>query len=163
MFSIIGSDGKTYGPVSAEQIRAWIAQGRVDNRTTVFVAGASEWTYIGICPEFAKDFSVPPPVAAPIAPAFKLVPKTNSFATAGFIFGLLSWGCCGCCPFSVFGLTFSLIALAQISASSETQSGRALAIVGLICSATSLLLGLGFGFLQMVMQPGNVAWHVGRF
>jgi hypothetical protein len=35
-YKIIGTDGKTYGPASAEQIRQWLAQGRVDSRTAVF-------------------------------------------------------------------------------------------------------------------------------
>ena len=41
-YKITGNDGKTYGPVSAEQIRLWIAQSRVESRTPIFVEGASD-------------------------------------------------------------------------------------------------------------------------
>ena len=30
MFTIIGGDGKEYGPVNTEQLRAWIAAGRAN-------------------------------------------------------------------------------------------------------------------------------------
>ncbi len=65
MYKIIGNDGKTYGPVPAERIREWIVQGRVDSRTTVLAEGAADWTFIGLLPEFAREFSGPPPVTAP--------------------------------------------------------------------------------------------------
>lgn len=39
-YTIVGSDGKQYGPVTAAQIRDWLRQARVDSRTPVFVAGS---------------------------------------------------------------------------------------------------------------------------
>ena len=39
MYKIIGSDGKTYGPVTAEQLRGWMAQHRVESRTPVLPDG----------------------------------------------------------------------------------------------------------------------------
>ena len=33
MYTIIGGDGKEYGPVTAEQIRSWIAAGRANLET----------------------------------------------------------------------------------------------------------------------------------
>ena len=62
MYKIIGNDGKTYGPVTADKLREWITQGRVESRTSVLPEGATEWTFIGLLPEFGKDFSGPPPV-----------------------------------------------------------------------------------------------------
>jgi hypothetical protein len=35
MYKIIGGDGKEYGPISAEQIRQWVAQGRANGQTKV--------------------------------------------------------------------------------------------------------------------------------
>ena len=43
MYKIIGADGKEYGPVSLEQMRRWIADGRVSPQTRVQTAGAAEW------------------------------------------------------------------------------------------------------------------------
>jgi hypothetical protein len=163
-YKVIGIDGKTYGPTTAEQIRQWIVQGRVEGQTPVFVEGASEWTFIGLLPEFAKFFpgTTPPVIAAPKLDVAKPT-KTNGFATAGFICGIISVCCCCGCPFNIFGLIFSLIALAQIGSSVEKQEGRSLAIAGLICSGLSLLMSFGFGLMQLAMSPAKVMWHINHF
>jgi uncharacterized membrane protein len=51
MYTIIGGDGKEYGPVSIEQVRAWIAGGRANLSTRVKAAGSDEWKAIADCPE----------------------------------------------------------------------------------------------------------------
>ena len=161
MYKIIGNDGQTYGPVTAEQIREWIAQGRVENRTPVLVAGAAEWSFLGLLPEFAPHFSGPPPV---IGPPKKAAGSTNGFATAGFVCGLMSWFSCCCCggfPLNLLGLIFSIIALVQINAQVQKQAGWGLALAGLICSAASLLLGFSLGILQLAFPPANLSWHFG--
>jgi len=35
MYTIIGGDQKQYGPVTAEELRRWIAEGRADAQTQV--------------------------------------------------------------------------------------------------------------------------------
>jgi hypothetical protein len=52
MYKIIGGDGNEYGPVSAEQLRAWIAEGRVNNHTKLQREGETEWLEVGACAEF---------------------------------------------------------------------------------------------------------------
>jgi hypothetical protein len=161
MYKIIGNDGQAYGPIPAETVRAWIAQGRVESRTSVLPAGAAEWTFIGLLPEFARDVSGPPPVITP--PPISAVPgkSTNNFATAGFICGLISLSCCCGCPFNILGLIFSIIALVQINKQVEKQEGWGLALAGLICSAVSLLLSCGLGILQLALAPTHTAIHFG--
>jgi hypothetical protein len=156
MYKIIGQDGKEYGPVTAEQLRQWIAENRVESRTPVFVDGAKDWNFVGLLPEFANCFanSAPPPIA-PLKPGTSTtaqMPKTNSFATAGLIFGILSVTlicCCGGFPFNILGLIFSIIALVQISEHPELHEGRSLAIAGLILSAA------GFLFLLIALASGH--------
>src|SRR5271156_3253870 len=94
MYKIIGQDGKKYGPVSAEQLRRWIFENRVESRTLVFTDGAKDWTFVGLLPEFAGLFSdatpqIPPPISPPNQPR-----KNNSFAIVGLIFGIISFLCC---------------------------------------------------------------------
>lgn len=161
-YRIIGTDGKTYGPVGLEQIRQWIAQGRADSRTPVFVDGASEWTFLGLLPELAGDLAGAPPVVEPLKPVAAAARGTNGFATAGLICGLLAWTCCCCLPFNLLGLIFSIIALVQISSQPEPQEGRVFAIVGLVLSAANLLFCFGFGLLQLALSPANVSWHMGQ-
>ena len=72
MYKIIGADQKEYGPVSAEQLRQWIAEGRVNAHTLIQGAGETTWRSISTFPEFASSFpggapapfAVPPPMAA---------------------------------------------------------------------------------------------------
>jgi hypothetical protein len=147
IYKIIGDDGKEYGPATAEQLRQWIATGRVESRTPVFVTGAPDWNFVGLLPEFAGCFATgtPPTIAPPRGTSVAgRMAKTNSYAQAGLIFGILSMTCC-CCgfPFGILGLVFSLIALSQINANPHLQAGRGLAIAGLILSILSLLLGAG--------------------
>jgi TM2 domain-containing membrane protein YozV len=66
MYKIIGTDGRPYGPVSAEEIRRWIAENRVNAQTPVQMEGSQEWKPLGSFSEFASGLkAVPPPIAAP--------------------------------------------------------------------------------------------------
>ena len=51
MYQIIGADGRVYGPVSSEQTRRWMAEGRVNAQTRVQEAGATEWKTAAEFPE----------------------------------------------------------------------------------------------------------------
>lgn len=154
-YYVVGSDGKKYGPVFAATLREWVQQGRVDSRTAVFIEGATEWTFIGLLPEFAPQPAGSPPVIGGLPP--QPVTGTNGFATWGLICGLLSWTFCGCCvPFAILGLTFSIIALAQIS--STAQEGRGFAIAGVVLSATNLLWTFGLTFFSVLGNNMQSQW-----
>ena len=53
-YKIIGADRMEYGPVSAEQIRQWITERRVDSETKLQAEGGSEWKRLAEVPEFAE-------------------------------------------------------------------------------------------------------------
>jgi TM2 domain-containing membrane protein YozV len=66
MYKIIGTDGRTYGPVSAEEMRRWIAENRVNAQTLVQADGSQEWKPLISFSEFASGLNaVPPPIATP--------------------------------------------------------------------------------------------------
>jgi hypothetical protein len=159
MYKVIGSDGKTYGPAGAEEIREWIGQGRLDSRSPVLPHGAADWTYLGLLPEFSRECGGTPPVIAPPGRA----KRTNGFATAGFVCGLLSLPmcCCGGFPFNILGLVFSIIAMVQISRQTDKDNGWGFALAGLICSAVSLVFGFGLGIFHLLFTPGSVSWQTG--
>jgi uncharacterized membrane protein len=52
MYKIIGADQKEYGPINADQMRQWIAEGRVGVQTSVQAEGG-EWRPLQTFPEFA--------------------------------------------------------------------------------------------------------------
>jgi hypothetical protein len=165
IYKIIGEDGKEYGPATPEQIRQWVAEGRVEHRTPIFVDGAKDWNFVGLLPEFAGFFAAPINAPAPpgISPASPLA-KTNSYARAGMICGILSVTCC-CCgfPFGILGLVFSLIGLSQINANPQLQLGRGMAIAGLILSLLSLLLSAGGVISNLLMGQPHVRWNIEHF
>lgn len=70
MFTIIGGDGKEYGPATADQVRAWITAGRANLETKARAVGSEEWRRLGDYAEFSGSAAVPPPVSAPPAPTF---------------------------------------------------------------------------------------------
>ncbi len=167
MYKIIGVDGKEYGPATAGQLRQWMAEGRANAQTPTLAPGATEWKPLGALPEFAGHFAPPvPPVIAPLKPGASTAgqwPKTNSFATAGLIFGILSLTCCCGCPFNILGLVFSLIGLSQINRHPELYEGRGLAIAGLILSAASLVLGFGLALFNFALHPPHIGWYFKSF
>lgn len=71
MYKIIGANQVEYGPVSAEQLRQWIAEGRVNAQTAAQAVGETTWKPLASFPEFASSFpgqSVPPAGATPPPP-----------------------------------------------------------------------------------------------
>ena len=75
MFTIIGGDGKEYGPVTVEQIRGWIRGGRANLDTQAKAVGTDEWRRVGDFAEFSSPDGAPPVLAA--APAAAAVPDAN--------------------------------------------------------------------------------------
>ena len=54
MYRIIGNDGQQYGPVTAEQLKAWIAAGRANAATKAQSEPGTDWKPLSVFPEFAE-------------------------------------------------------------------------------------------------------------
>ena len=79
MYTIIGGDDKEYGPVSGEDLRKWIAEGRLNAQTMAKAESDAEFRPLSTFPEFADAFA--PLAAAPdTPPAF----STGSFAEGDY-------------------------------------------------------------------------------
>jgi hypothetical protein len=162
MYRIIGADGRQYGPITAERLRQWIAEGRANAQTQIFVEGTTEWKPLGVLPEFANYFaSQVPPTISPLITGN--IPKTNSFAMAGMIFGILSLVCCCKFLFGVLGVIFSLIGLSQINRHPELYEGRGLAIAGLVLSIASWLLVLALLIFALATGHLHFNWNFTGF
>ena len=65
MYKIIGTDGRQYGPITADQVRQWIAERRANAQTLAQSEGSMEWKPLISFPEFTSEFNVaPPPMSA---------------------------------------------------------------------------------------------------
>lgn len=53
MYKIIGADGKEYGPATADQVRQWIREGRVNRSTRVWNEAAGAWKALREVPDLA--------------------------------------------------------------------------------------------------------------
>jgi hypothetical protein len=73
MYTIVGGDGQRYGPVSADQLRQWVAQGRANGQTLTYREGG-DWRALSTYPEFA-DLAAPP---SGIGPASQPGPMPGS-------------------------------------------------------------------------------------
>ena len=163
MYRIIGADGREYGPVTTEQFRQWIAEGRVNAETQVLVEGGTSWQAAGTVPELSLFFAASAPrPAAPPAPTPIIVPparQTHPLAITGLVLAILSlpFGLCCCAqPFAIAGLICSIVGLVQVRSDSHRYSGEGIAIAGIIISILALLAGLGIAALSLL---GNRMHH----
>jgi len=76
MYRIIGGDQKEYGPVTADELRRWITEGRLSGQSYVRGEGSSEWKPLSSFPEFAEALraqvgqsSLAGATAPPVSPA----------------------------------------------------------------------------------------------
>jgi hypothetical protein len=61
-YKVMGDDGQEYGPVSAEQIRQWITEQRLERKTPVQPPDSRDWVFLESLPEFAALFQPPAPL-----------------------------------------------------------------------------------------------------
>jgi uncharacterized membrane protein len=71
MFTIIGGDGKEYGPVTVDQVRAWMAAGRANLTSRVKAVGTETWKTIADTPEITGSLPLAgvPGISARLPPA----------------------------------------------------------------------------------------------
>ncbi|MDO8539865.1 MAG: RDD family protein [Opitutaceae bacterium] len=85
MFTIIGGDGKEYGPASVAQVRAWIAAGRANLETKAKALGSDEWHRLGDYAEFSPTSVLPPPLPGTAEPAGVVLAERLTRLAAWFI------------------------------------------------------------------------------
>lgn len=70
MYKIIGADQREYGPVSADQIRAWLREGRLNAHSKIKLEGNETWQAVQDIAEFAAEVAPkPPPTLPPLSSA----------------------------------------------------------------------------------------------
>jgi hypothetical protein len=81
MYKIIGGDQKEYGPVTADELRQWISEGRLNGQSRVWAEGTSEWKALSAFPEFADALRAQPGSAVP-PPGVPMPPISADMWTA---------------------------------------------------------------------------------
>jgi uncharacterized membrane protein len=76
MYKLIGGDQKEYGPATPDEIRHWIAEGRLNGHSWIRLEPSTEWKPLATFPEFADALraqtaggQIPPSIPAlPLSP-----------------------------------------------------------------------------------------------
>lgn len=98
MYKIIGADQKEYGPVSAEQLRQWLAEGRANAQTPVQAAGTAGWKPLAAYPELRPCCLLTPwrrprlRVMTPPAGCRKIFLRATTTWTSGVV-SVARWSC----------------------------------------------------------------------
>jgi hypothetical protein len=154
MYKIIGADQKEYGPISAEQVRAWMAENRINGETKILVEGTTVWKRVADLPEFASILPPPPmsPGVPPVAPMggptlapgsprpMYMAPapaKTNQLALWAMITGIFGVLCCQIiAPLSII---LGFVAHSQIK-KNPAEKGSGMATTGIVLGFLALLV-----------------------
>lgn len=148
MYKILGSDQKEYGPIDANGVRDWIAQGRVTGRTLVQGEGNPDWKPLSEFAEFAPALSAkqgdagprPPVLPGAAAPGPAAKPQ-GGLAVASLVFGILSMVGCPIIA-SIPAIITGHVALNRSRKDPQQFGSGGLALAGLI-----------LGYLSFVMLP----------
>ena len=144
MYNIIGADGKEYGPISIEQIRQWIADGRINAHTRVQVAGSAEWktaaefSELGLTSAAGLSGPVSAPPLLPVGPAEG---PQKGLAITSFVLGLLSLTCFGLLA-GIPAIICGHVARGRTRLVPRQYGGAGFALAGLIMGYVSLLVTL---------------------
>ncbi len=107
MYKIIGANQVEYGPVNADQLRQWIAEGRVNAQTMIQAEGDPNWKPLSAFPEFASSVPPAPPPGAPpsFAPA-GITPTVPATVPNYLVQAILCTLCC-CLPFGIVAIVYA--------------------------------------------------------
>ncbi len=147
MYKVIGVDGKEYGPISLEQLKQWIAQGRVNAQTRIQESSSVEWKTAVEFPELAA-LVTPAPVQSGLAstpvgglplpvPAGSPAGK-KGLAVTSLIFGILAIPTCFLT--GIPAIICGHVAHARARRAPAEYTGGGMALAGLILGYASLAI-----------------------
>jgi len=134
MYKIIGADLKEYGPVGIDQIRQWMAEGRVNGQSKIQAEGSTEWKTVAELPELAALLPARP---GPIVMGAPPVPGNNPLAVWALVTGIVSLVCCQI--MGVVSIVLGAVALSQIK-NNPSQKGKGFAVAGLVLGGIAILM-----------------------
>ncbi|HEY0549388.1 MAG TPA: GYF domain-containing protein, partial [Verrucomicrobiae bacterium] len=136
MYKILGGDQKEYGPVTAGQLREWVAQQRVNGQTLILADGATEWKPLNTFPELVALSSPPAYGTATVAattdnPMSVVVPYKNPKALIAYYCAIFSLIPCLGLPLGITAFILGLLGLKAANAHPGAH-GKVHAWIGII-------------------------------
>ena len=123
-------DGKKYGPVSADELRRWISEGRLTPADYVWTEGMTDWVPYNTVEEL--NYGPAPQIYAQDTGQFR-PQQGNGLAVAGMVLGIVSlpliclWPIALIC--AIVGLCLSIVGKNRAQ---ETNTGAGMALAGII-------------------------------
>ncbi len=144
MYKIIGADQKQYGPVSADELRQWIAEGRANANTMIQAEGQTEWRPLSSFPEFATT-PQPLPSGVPLSTAATGTAQAlvSGPATALMVLGIL------CALGAIGGLVSNLLGVGM---GAFGQPGRGANNLPPQVAQWAQMMGGGFGIVMNILS-----------
>jgi hypothetical protein len=107
MYYIQGADQKQYGPVSAEQLRQWISENRLNRSSPCRAEAEATWKTLGDFPEFADAFGTVPAATSQFSATAAGSGTDSASEVRGPAIGILVTGILGALM-SLLGLVMNL-------------------------------------------------------
>lgn len=161
MYKIIGADQKEYGPITSDQIRQWIAEGRANGQTMVQGEGQNDWRPLASFPELASylptstasaGFGRPgAPVGMPPGTASAGGPPPPNYLVQSILVTL----CC-CLPFGIAAIVFAAQVNSKHAAGDVTGAQEASRKAKMFCwiSLIAGIIGITIGVIVQLMAAG---------
>ncbi len=158
MYKIIGADQKEYGPVSADQMRQWVTEGRVNGQTLVQPEGQTGWQPLASFPELAG-------LAAPLPPAFGAAPRMAPIASSAEVLARLNGPGIALLVVGVLTILWSIFnVVSYFSASPMQKTGNP--TIDRFIEGAQKPQALAFGFVQIacgtLMIVGGMKMRQGK-
>jgi len=141
-YTVIGSDQKQYGSVTADNICRWIADGRLNAQSLMREESDTEFRPLSTFPEFADTFAAKA-VTMGVLPTLSTAPpaapaKMSGMAVTSLVLGILGMFTCGIT--ALVGLILGIIAMVKVKNSGGRLGGNGIALAGVIVSGIFLLM-----------------------
>lgn len=85
-YKTIGGDGKEYGPISLEQLKGWVAEGRIGPNSQIWRSDQGVWSTAGALPELGLPAGPHPTAAASPISADQTALQNSSRSGAQWFF-----------------------------------------------------------------------------
>lgn len=152
MYKVIGVDGKEYGPVSAEQLREWIAAGRANAQSMVQAEGTEGWKPLAQLPEFAAVLPPPAGFASSTVPPGTSVPS-GAVVPNYLVPAILTTLCC-CLPLGIPAIVYAAQVNSKLAAGDMTGAMQSSAKARMWCW---IAFGTGVASNIIVMLIGGMS------
>ncbi len=153
-YYVIGADGSKYGPADADQLKLWVNQGRVHERTMLQEEGGSAQFPAGtVLGFFDKEQPLPPRAGEP-APYYRPQSAGSPLNTTNAIIKAVLVLIFCCQPFGIVALVFAIMASSSANTNREQAEGNLRTSEAWSNWAIGVGLTLGVLYLLLMVVAG---------